>query len=92
MRTEDRRRLRQSRSRSFVETRLAAVSLWRAERPVFRDVSWIIRPGERWLLIGSNGAGKTQLLKLIAADVWPTPTGRESRIYRWQGQIFALMA
>ncbi|MFI4891672.1 MAG: ATP-binding cassette domain-containing protein [Steroidobacterales bacterium] len=45
-------------------------------------MSWRLRPGERWALIGANGAGKTQLLKLLAADVWPTPTGREELIYR----------
>jgi molybdate transport system ATP-binding protein len=39
-------------------------------------------------LLGHNGAGKTQLLKLLSGDVWPTParakTGQEkpARIYR----------
>jgi len=49
-------------------------------------VSWTIRPGERWVLAGANGAGKTQLLKLVAGSVWPTPTGREVRHYRWRGE------
>ncbi|MGH7107094.1 MAG: ATP-binding cassette domain-containing protein, partial [Acetobacteraceae bacterium] len=52
------------------------------------DVSWIIRPGERWVLAGANGAGKTQLLKLVAGSVWPTPTGREVRHYRWRGELW----
>ena len=46
---------------------------------MLRDVSWSIRPGQRWLLVGGNGAGKTQLLKLVSGAVWPTPTGRELR-------------
>jgi ABC-type molybdenum transport system ATPase subunit/photorepair protein PhrA len=29
--------------------------------PCLRAVDWQIRPGQRWLLIGGNGAGKTQL-------------------------------
>ena len=46
-----------------------------------RDVSFAVRRGECWLLLGSNGAGKTVLLKLLRGDLWPTPTGRESRRY-----------
>ena len=46
-----------------------------------RDVSLDIRAGERWLLLGQNGAGKTVLLKLLRGDIWPTPTGREVRRY-----------
>jgi molybdate transport system ATP-binding protein len=55
-----------------------------------RDVSCELRRGERWLLTGANGAGKTVLLKLLRGDLWPTPTGRERRLYRigdeWQSQ------
>jgi molybdate transport system ATP-binding protein len=47
-----------------------------------RDVSFELRTGERWLVTGPNGAGKTVLLKLLRGDLWPTPTGRERRIYR----------
>ncbi len=38
------------------------------------------------MLAGGNGAGKTQLLKLISGAVWPTPTGREVREYHWRGE------
>lgn len=55
---------------------------------VLRGIDWHIRPGERWVLAGGNGAGKTQLLKLLAGDVWPTPTGRERRCYRWCGERY----
>ena len=61
---------------------LREVSVQRGGRWALRQVSWNIRGGERWALIGGNGAGKTQLLKLIGTDVWPTPTGRESVSYR----------
>jgi ABC-type molybdenum transport system ATPase subunit/photorepair protein PhrA len=41
-----------------------------------------IEAGQRWLLLGANGAGKTVLLKLLCGDLWPTPTGRGHRQYR----------
>jgi len=59
---------------------------------VLRDVSWRIQAGQRWLLVGGNGAGKTQLLKLLAGSVWPKPTGRELRRYRFQGETFDMPA
>ncbi|MEA3196146.1 MAG: molybdate transport system ATP-binding protein, partial [Gammaproteobacteria bacterium] len=55
---------------------LHAVSVRRGDTWVLRDISWHLRPGERWALLGDNGAGKTQLLKLLSGDVWPTPGGR----------------
>jgi molybdate transport system ATP-binding protein len=72
----------------YVEVRLANVDLHRDGRAVLKDVSWTIRPGERWVLAGGNGAGKTQLLKLIAGAVWPMPTGNEVREYRWRRALW----
>jgi molybdate transport system ATP-binding protein len=73
---------------AYVEVRLEAVRLDRNGRRVLEDVSWVIRPGERWVLAGANAAGKTQLLKLVAGSVWPTPTRRAMRQYRWKGQLW----
>jgi len=67
--------------RNTLTVKLAHIDLERGGRPVLRDVTWRIRPGERWGLLGHNGAGKTQLLKLIAGDIWPKPTRRARRIY-----------
>ena len=67
---------------------LRRIDLDRGDHAVLRDVQWRIQPGQRWLLIGGNGAGKTQLLKLVSGAVWPTPTGRELRRYRWRGENF----
>jgi len=66
---------------------LDRIDLDRGGRAVLRDVSWRIRPGQRWLLIGGNGAGKTQLLKLVSGAVWPKPE-RGARRYRLQGESF----
>src|SRR5215216_4326760 len=73
---------------SHLSVTLRHIDLDRGERSVLRDVSWSIRPGQRWLLIGGNGAGKTQLLKLLAGSVWPKPTGKELRRYHWNGEVF----
>jgi molybdate transport system ATP-binding protein len=75
-------------TQSSLSVSLRRIDLDRGERAVLRDVSWRIHPGQRWLLIGGNGAGKTQLLKLVAGSVWPKPTGRELRRYRFQGESF----
>src|SRR3984957_1123635 len=72
----------------YVEVRLANVHLEREGRTILEDVNWTIRPGEHWVLAGGNGAGKTQLLKLISGAVWPTPTGREVRQYRWRNELW----
>lgn len=62
--------------------RLAHVDLVLGERRVLRDVSFDLAPGTKWLVLGGNGAGKTQLMKILAGERWPTPTGREHRAYR----------
>jgi molybdate transport system ATP-binding protein len=67
---------------------LRRIDLERGGRAVLRGVSWRIAPGQRWLLIGGNGAGKTQLLKLVCGAVWPKPTPHGTRRYRLQGETF----
>jgi molybdate transport system ATP-binding protein len=54
---------------------LHSLSVRRGRKWVLRHISWRLKPGERWALLGDNGAGKTQLLKLLSGDVWPTPGG-----------------
>ena len=72
----------------YVGVRLADIRLERAGRTILENLSWTIRPGERWVLAGGNGAGKTQLLKLVAGSVWPTSTGREVRHYHWRRELW----
>src|SRR3954468_22674248 len=73
---------------SHLSVTLERIDLDRGGRPVLRDIAWTIRPGQRWLLVGGNGAGKTQLLKLVSGAVWPKPTGRELRRYHLHGEAF----
>jgi molybdate transport system ATP-binding protein len=76
-----------TRNRRYLDVELAHVDLVRGRRRVLRDLRWRIRPGQRWVLQGDNGAGKTQLLKLIAGDVWPQPRPDTRRLYRWRGEL-----
>jgi molybdate transport system ATP-binding protein len=75
--------------KTYLEVRLQRIHLRRGERTVLRDINWHIRPGQHWVLVGANGAGKTQLLKLIAGSVWPVPERRPIRRYRWGEQVRA---
>ena len=43
----------------------------RFDKPVLRKLSWKIRKGEQWVLLGANGSGKTTLLLAIAGYVTP---------------------
>lgn len=42
---------------------------------ILRELSWRMRDGEDWALIGLNGSGKTSLLRCATGDFWPT-TGK----------------
>ena len=37
-------------------------------KTLFRDFSWTVRRGERWVLRGENGCGKTTLMALVTGD------------------------
>ncbi len=65
---------------------LAHCSIVFEDHPVLDDISFALRKGERWALIGANGSGKTLLLKMLRGDVWPTPTGSERRTYALDGR------
>lgn len=58
---------------------LSQCSLILDGHPVLDEVSFTLRRGERWALVGANGSGKTLLLKMLRGDVWPMPTGRQRR-------------
>ncbi len=76
------------RGERYLAVELSRIHLLRGGRRILRDLRWRIRPGQRWILRGDNGAGKTQLLKLIAGDVWPQPRAGTQRIYRWRHQLY----
>jgi heme exporter protein A len=52
----------------------------RGNRTIFRDVSFAVRPGDCFRLTGSNGSGKTSLLRMLCGLLSPA-----SGTIQWQG-------
>jgi iron complex transport system ATP-binding protein len=49
-----------------------AVTYRRDDRTILGGIDWHVRTGERWVVLGANGAGKTSLLRL--ASTYESPT------------------
>jgi len=49
----------------------AGVALRFGERTLLRDVSFTVTRGERWGVVGRNGAGKTSLFELVTSGLVP---------------------
>ncbi len=39
---------------------------------ILRDVAWRVEPGQHWVILGSNGSGKTSLLSALTGYLMPT--------------------
>ena len=51
------------------------VTIRRGGASLLRGISWTIRAGDRWVVIGANGAGKSTLLQVLAGALRPTRGG-----------------
>jgi iron complex transport system ATP-binding protein len=44
----------------------------RDRKEILSNISWEVKKGEHWCLLGLNGSGKTTLLNLICGYLWPS--------------------
>ncbi|MBM7477607.1 ABC transporter ATP-binding protein [Oerskovia jenensis] len=51
---------------------LQAVTVRRGTKTILDSVDWQVNEGERWVILGRNGAGKTTMLQIAAARMHPT--------------------
>lgn len=52
--------------------RLNGVGFRRAGTQILTDVSWEVEQGQRWVVLGHNGAGKTTIMRMLAAREFPS--------------------
>src|SRR5690625_6061435 len=58
----------------------------RQGKEILHDLSWQVKKGEHWAVLGLNGAGKTTLLNMINGYIWPSK-GEVSVLGNVFGQI-----
>jgi iron complex transport system ATP-binding protein len=51
---------------------LRDVVVRRAGRTILGPLDWTVADGERWVILGRNGCGKTTLLSVASMNLWPT--------------------
>lgn len=51
---------------------LVNVTMERGKRTILSGVNWRIETGQQWVIMGSNGSGKTSLLALLTGYQWPS--------------------
>jgi molybdate transport system ATP-binding protein len=61
----------------LIEIEHADVFLGR--KKTLHNISWQLRSGENWVVLGGNGAGKTTFLKLVASELYPAVGARVTR-------------
>lgn len=62
---------------------LSDVTVQYGETVILKDINWTIRAGERWALLGKNGAGKSVLLSLLYGD-HPQAYANDVRVFGYR--------
>ncbi len=56
-------------SKPIISIKNASVKI--AGVDILKNVNWEVKKGERWFILGANGAGKTSLVKMLMGFQWP---------------------
>src|ERR1043166_2674661 len=51
---------------------VSGLRIERGDTVILHDVSWCVRRGEHWAILGANGSGKTSLLRALTGYLPPT--------------------
>ncbi len=51
---------------------LAEVTVRRGTKNILENISWSVKPEQKWVVMGPNGAGKTTLMQLCTGYIHPT--------------------
>jgi len=51
---------------------VSALGITRDGTRILEDISWTVRKGEHWVILGANGSGKTSLLAALTGYLTPT--------------------
>lgn len=51
---------------------LKNVSLIKKQKHILRNLNWQVIQNEHWVILGSNGSGKTMMLKMLAGYLFPS--------------------
>lgn len=62
------------------------LTISRGRAILLKDVSWTVRPGEHWAVLGGNGAGKSSLLQAALGLIWPDQMGGGRIVWDLGGQ------
>jgi iron complex transport system ATP-binding protein len=75
-----------SRTATEPSLRLSGVGLVRDGVVILDGIDWEVRPGERWIVLGANGSGKTSLIRIASLYLHPS-RGRVDVLGRTLGRV-----
>jgi iron complex transport system ATP-binding protein len=55
-----------------IALQLTKVGLVRGDKTILCDVDWTVAEGERWIVLGANGSGKTSLVRIASLYLHPS--------------------
>jgi len=78
-------------AKGFIDVENMSYIPYGAEKPILKDISFSLNPGESLSIIGPSAAGKTTLCGLLVG-VWPPTTGAvrldSADVHNWDRQAF----